>query len=596
MLMMRLIRLSTCVAGAVLMAAICVLVLRHDASAAFDAANAVASLNPSHSSHPSHPTPRNVTSDGVYVVDQTHDATDADLSDGVCDSDLALTGTQCTLRAAIQEANTHSGMGLAPDMIVLSEGVTYSLSLIPFSEDEATTGDLDIKSDVVIVVSGSLPAVIDAQQIDRAVHVVQGRVDISGVVVMNGFVINEGGGILNEGTLVLTNSVMVFNQASSGGGLYNNGGHVVLSHTMIMSNHVSAGGGGIHNATNGLIDAADSEIAFNLIDADEGYGGGIANVGSVNLFESSVHDNVISSTHRPIGAGIANYYNGQLTLTLSTLADNLFQGAAIRESAGGAVYNEQDSAVAIISSTVRQNRAAYGGGITNYGLMTMSASSVYSNAAVLTGGGIANFERNDTPAHMSLINTTISDNRSDDSAGGMHNDGVVNLSNVTIAGNVADADQNGVGDAGGLDIGPRAEAHLVTLVNNSVIALNTDDSPEGQQRIADCSGTIKADEPIFVMDMSGCSITGTTGLVLSAMNPLLGDLQGNDGPTWSRKPKFGSVLINNGDREGCADSLGQILQMDQRGTMRPQDGRCDLGAVEALDTTASRIYLPMTKR
>jgi len=589
MLMRRLLQLSTSVAGAVLMAAICVLMLRREAaSAGFDRASAslASSLNTSN-------TPNKITTGALYVVNQTNDATDADLDDGICDSDLVMAGTQCGLRAAIQQANTHSGLGLARDTILLSEGTTYILSLTPAAEDEAVGGDLDIKSDVAILVSGSLSATIDAQQIDRAVHVLQGRLEMSGVVVLNGSVINQGGGILNEGTLILTNSMIASNKASSGGGLYNYGGQIVLNHSMILSNQVSAGGSGIYNARNGFVDAADSEIAFNQTNADKGYGGGIANIGSVNLLGTSVHDNVISSTQSPIGAGIANYSNGRLTLTLSTLAGNLFQGAAISESAGGGLYNEQDSAATLISSTVRENRAANGAGIANYGAMTVSASSVYSNVAVRTGGGIANFERSDTPAHMSLVNTTISDNRSDDDAGGLHNDGVASLSNVTIAGNVADADQSGVGDSGGLDIGPRAESHLSLVVNNSVIALNMDASPAGQQRIADCRGTIKADEPIFVMDTLGCTITGTNPIVLSATNPLLGDLQPNDGSTWSRKPKFGSVLINSGDRDGCADPTGQILLIDQRGTLRPQDGRCDLGAVEALDTTVARVYLPM---
>jgi len=43
------------------------------------------------------------------VVNTTGDEPDADLTDGVCDVDLSTDGNQCTLRAAIQEANKREG-------------------------------------------------------------------------------------------------------------------------------------------------------------------------------------------------------------------------------------------------------------------------------------------------------------------------------------------------------------------------------------------------------------------------------------------------------------------------------------------------------
>jgi len=46
-----------------------------------------------------------VTFDGTFVVNSVGDEDDADLSDGKCDVDLKTPGDQCTLRAAIQQAN-----------------------------------------------------------------------------------------------------------------------------------------------------------------------------------------------------------------------------------------------------------------------------------------------------------------------------------------------------------------------------------------------------------------------------------------------------------------------------------------------------------
>ena len=49
-----------------------------------------------------------ITSNAL-VVNTTGDEPDADLTDGVCDIDLSTGGEQCTLRAAIQEANKREG-------------------------------------------------------------------------------------------------------------------------------------------------------------------------------------------------------------------------------------------------------------------------------------------------------------------------------------------------------------------------------------------------------------------------------------------------------------------------------------------------------
>lgn len=45
----------------------------------------------------------------VFIVNTTGDESDADLSDGICDTDLDEPGNQCTLRAAIEQANHNPG-------------------------------------------------------------------------------------------------------------------------------------------------------------------------------------------------------------------------------------------------------------------------------------------------------------------------------------------------------------------------------------------------------------------------------------------------------------------------------------------------------
>ena len=61
----------------------------------------------------------------------------------------ATAGGLCTLRAAIQEAN----MLVGDDVILVPSGI-YTITIAGNNEDNAATGDLDIKSDITIQGSG----------------------------------------------------------------------------------------------------------------------------------------------------------------------------------------------------------------------------------------------------------------------------------------------------------------------------------------------------------------------------------------------------------------------------------------------------------
>src|SRR5687768_5560767 len=72
----------------------------------------------------------------TFVVTTTADAPDAAPGDGVC----ATAGGDCSLRAAVAEAN--AGPGLAN--IELGDGASYVLSIAGTGEDLGATGDLDV--------------------------------------------------------------------------------------------------------------------------------------------------------------------------------------------------------------------------------------------------------------------------------------------------------------------------------------------------------------------------------------------------------------------------------------------------------------------
>jgi len=73
---------------------------------------------------------------------------------------------------------------------------------------------------------------------------------------------------------------------------------------------------------------------------------------------------------------------------------------------------------------------------------------------------------------------------------------------------------------------------------------------------------------------------------LKNMDPLLGPLTDNGGPTRTHLPLSWSPAIDAGNLTACLNQSGMPVIQDQRGIPRPQDGnvdgeaRCDIGAVE----------------
>ena len=89
--------------------------------------------------------------------------------------DLAANGN-CTLREAIQAANTDSTVDACPagsgaDTIVLAAG-TYTLTIAGASEDANATGDFDITNALTIIGAGPAATVINANGLDRAFHAI----------------------------------------------------------------------------------------------------------------------------------------------------------------------------------------------------------------------------------------------------------------------------------------------------------------------------------------------------------------------------------------------------------------------------------------
>jgi hypothetical protein len=251
---------------------------------------------------------------------------------------------------------------------------------------------------------------------------------------------------------------------------------------------------------------------------------------------------------------------------------------------GGGIHNE--GTFTLNSSTVRGNNAGAagsygdGGGIHNVGggsSAMLNDCTVSSNGSM--GGGSGGGLWNSDGANMELSNSTVTSNTSSNNGGGINNtgNGTVTLTNSTIG------RHNFAGGSGG---GMWNDNGGTVNLKNSIVAGNGANSAG-----PDChnAATLASLDYNLVGDDSGCSFTPQTNDQVN-VDPLLGELQDNGGPTETRALLLGSSAIDAIPTGSCTDHRGMPITVDQRGVSRPQGAACDVGAYEAVH---SALHLPL---
>lgn len=269
-----------------------------------------------------------------FAVNLLGDAVDDTPGDGRCDIDADLTAEDCTLRAAIQEANASPGL----DTITLIAG-TYTLTLTnAVAEDASVTGDLDITDDVTITGPDAFTTIIDGNGAsglnDRVFHLLgTSAVTISEVTIQRGrasgvvspteTLESRGGGIYIEAnsSLSLTDVTVRNNNANSYGGGILNLGTLQLNRVTIANNISFIGSGGGLRNDGGLVEGTNVTISGNQAINTGGTGGGIRNINGATtiLTNSTIVQNVVSS----FASGIRNNPDSVVTLYNTIVANNI---------------------------------------------------------------------------------------------------------------------------------------------------------------------------------------------------------------------------------------------------------------------------------
>ncbi len=492
----------------------------------------------------------------VFVATQSHAAMfcvdntgDGPANGANCPVDCVGPTGNCTVRDAVEAAQNNGGM----DTIEIPAG-TYTLN--------QTNSEIYIDTDMNINGAGETttilqwdPALINTDR-SRIFTIDDQTVNIRDLTLQNGSTDSGGGAIqTNSATLTLTNMTFTNNESrdSDGGALDNDGGSTAtLDNTTFMNN----------NAVATLM-------------------GNDADAGAINNDDDS---------------------------TMTILNSRILNNNAGDDA--GAIDNDLNGLLTIDNTTVSGNTAEFsGGGLVTEGVMTILNSTISGNTATIgNGGGILN-EMDSDNGTLYVVNSTISGNQAGNDGGGIHTDTFgpfTSLFNVTVTDNLADADNDTIGQGGGItfigNITTSGRPSSDFEVRNSLIAGN-----RGPDRSVDCytddtfssfgynliGNTGTMDECNGFSDGVMGDQVGSSG---NPIDPVIGPLVNNGGDTETHALLNGSSAIDQANPNGCEDDNAAILNRDQRNVFRPLDGLgdgtaiCDIGAFEL-----SRTDLALTK-
>lgn len=285
-----------------------------------------------------------------------------------------------------------------------------------------------------------------------------------------------------------------------------------------------------------------------------------------------------SNGNSPDGGGLRN--DGTLTVSNCVVSGNQETGG----SGGGGIVNFNSANLTVVDSTIANNSSATsGGGIAQVkGGNTFLTRCTFSGNSAATGGGLYNQPLNlyvnhipgvFVPGFMYATNCTFSGNTATTSGSAAYNvvpvaadppqvPAILLLFYCTAAGNTGSYALVNQPNAGGAALG----------LISSIVASNGG---------PDIAGIINSGGYNLIGNNSGAGgLTGTDlfGTPVTPLNPLLGSLTNNGGPTFTRALLTNSPALNAGN-----PAFTGPPNTDQRGAgfNRIMGGRIDIGAFES---------------
>jgi CSLREA domain-containing protein len=289
----------------------------------------------------------------LFTVNHNGDSNDATIGDNIC----ADSNGKCTLRAAIQEANSNP----------FQDGVNFALPTS--STIELALGELLITSNIYIAGPGARFLTVQRSQApgtpDFRIFRIQYEetplipVTIRGLTIKNGKSIGDGGAVyIHHSTVVQLSDVAIINNQAggSGGGIFSSG-TLYLTRSLVASNT----GAGL-------------------------FSGGIINI---NHFGTSIISNS-TLTNNTGNQGGALYNNGNLLLISNTISHN------IAATSGSSVMNDSLGNLNVLNTII--------------GMDTASSVSSLSGAFNSLGNNLITDARNSTGFTNGVNGDQVSNN------------------------------------------------------------------------------------------------------------------------------------------------------------------------------------------
>ena len=423
-----------------------------------------------------------------------------------------------TLRRAIADAEADP----AHDTITFATGLSGQIDLLtPISISTPMT--IEGPGADVITIGGN-----DSVNLFIIATATRGEpVTISGLTLTDGRSDNGGAILSFDADLTITDSVITGNTAvsGSGGGVFVANGGLTISGTRIADNSAGRYGGGVY------------------------YNGIWNDPGTLHITDSVISGN----TSGREGGGLALYdVYADAEVRRSTISGN----TAARD--GGGVWFEDTYdgvTVGVFDSTVSGNTSGDEGGGVSFGenfsgLTCIVDSTIVGNTAV-AGGGVQLADAVAPDGRFEILGSTITGNHATSEGGGIFRGYATWMSNAP------------------------------TVVTSSVISGNTAGTAEPDIGQGEVTGTLTLGNSL-VGDASGAVFVETANGNLFGVDPQLGPLADNGGPTRTRLPAATSPLIDAGQAGGqTTDQRGLARTVDDPSVPAKlnSDGT-DIGAVE----------------
>lgn len=266
---------------------------------------------------------------------------------------------------------------------------------------------------------------------------------------------------------------------------------------------------------------------------------------------------------------------------------------------GGGILNDHGT-LTLTNMAISGNSAGDGGGIYSDGRtsgsasLTIKGSTISGNTSTNTiggGGGGVYADGTGGGSTVTLENSTVSGNFANNHAGGMYVfSSTTTLTSVTVTDNHSDNDTSGIGAAGGLaPNGGTLTLHSTIVAKNYRGAATT--TPD------DINGAVETASSYNLIG-DGAGMTGITHNDANKnqvgtgtpIDPLLGSLMNNGGPTSTHALQPGSPAIDKGNSALATDQRGSPRLVDNGNVVNAGNGT-DIGAYEAPDTTAPTVSI-----